>query len=326
MKKFNLANVTSFQDYKNVRFQEGMPKLTTCKIKLGEIAETTVSFEDILIHEEAEMDYSFEFKENELHEQLFITAKAYLQSYTFPIELISVCTEKEKTHFQETIASVLPFYAYGVLRYAKNKKGTYKTAEGDLFMEGMLFEYLHEELYKKGYECGYERSVTKVYNDKTSMAVWLLDSGDYVITEDVLVGHHSFSKPIDTPETNQMIQDIQEALTNYQGYYLSQEKRTVFSFDPLDNIKDILHSLLNEEEKSLELENKINQLSYQRTGINLLIDYNELSERTLENHILLVDEALAFEKQLKNWFNQYDYTTFLRRAYPEDYMEEEEGE
>jgi len=37
MKKFNLANVTSFQDYKSVRFQKGMPKLTTCKIKLGEI-------------------------------------------------------------------------------------------------------------------------------------------------------------------------------------------------------------------------------------------------------------------------------------------------
>ncbi len=314
MKSFTIQNNINFNLYKNVRFQEGLPKIKECKIKLGELAEVKVNFNDIKISDKAHMQYYYIFEGNILKEQLIIEVQSYLDTYTFPIEMISDYTDEESKNFKDKIITILPAYHIGRLPHAR-----FSSIQKD-GGEGLLFEYLHQSLYGK-YDAGYERGVSKVYSDKGfSVGVWLMDDGYYMITEDILVGHKSISKKQISKEKHLMINDIIDVLKDFEGFYIVGEPRDNIFVNHLDIYKDTAKEVFKDwfkEDMSEEIESNINKIMYSKTFIDILILGNEFKKAN--DFAKVLEEKIKFEQKLSKWFEKWDYNKFLKEKYPDDY-------
>jgi len=321
MKSFSLPNIMSIADYKQMRFEEGMPTVKQCRIQLGQVASVDVSFKDIKLAEDAHMRYSYEIIREEkdvfrLTEWLDVKQHRLSGNlHTLPIVLESVATEREYDAFVATIPYVLPIYAHGHIPLAEKS-----ASEGE--GNNLLYEYLHEELYKHGFESYFQSGATLIEYENERMMVWVMDGETYLISEGIL-GPRPISKQKLNPVRAHMVAKIEEAIVSYKGAYTVRGKAYPHSaakemyYQTFENVYPALFG----EKMPSDVYQKWEALQYERSMVDIVA---HLTDYTKEMLLQKLDSLLVLEQDIARWEESYNYEQFFIKAYPD--ADEDNGE
>ena len=306
MNGFNIESRIRYRSYRHIRFQEGMPRIQQSYIELGHVVRVPIEWEELQIDLSGWMRYRFEWKKDMLHEYLvFLDGEK-----TLHMTLISVGNEKEESFFMDKIYEMLPVYAYGKLLFStSHPSADYKPTV-------RLFEYLDQVYDGTDVCCRYQQTSIRLERGREEIDVHVNERGEYLLTPRLIESY--LQEGTVDPGVIEWIEDIQDILRVYQGFYVAEEKESygILSHPTETWRKSIvsLYELLFDEPFPEDVYEVMKNIRYQRTlrAVAIYMSEAETADWLLER----TAELLQYEQHIQKWLNTYDYEEFLFRKEP----------